>query len=240
MVEKIQRKVRISTRQTVLENEEKIDGIFPMREWRISIHLVGQDGQLYPATVFDRVTYQLHETFANPKRVLTEPPFELVEKGWGEFEMRLTFRIAHGGGDQSVNYELHFRSPTSFQDVNIQFPTNKKELVTKLAESGPVPQPAAAPQPEKRAGDSLEAKPKPKKPKVAIKGSVDLERLSTGLEQLGEQDVLSIVQMISDNKTPEVYVKNDADAGEFHVDLFTLPNGLLKSMWDFVEKKVDV
>jgi len=250
MVEKITRKVRITTKQTVLENEEKIDGVFPMREWRISIHLVGADGKLYPATVFDRVTYQLHETFANPRRVLTEPPFELVEKGWGEFEMRLTFRIAHGGGDVSTGYDLHFRSPENHQDIPVGFPANKKDIVAELAKSGPVPSSpsagasaapaAAAPNAEKRAGSRDEAATKTKKPKVTIKGSVDLERLSSGLEQLGEQDVLSIVQMISDNKTPEIYVKNDVDAGEFHVDLFTLPNGLLKSIWDFVEKKVEV
>lgn len=257
MVDKIQRRVRISTRQAVLESLPKIDGVFPMREWRISVHIIGSDGQLHPADVFDRVTYELHETFANPQRVLTNPPFELAEKGWGEFELRMTLRIAHGGGDVSTAYELHFRSPESFQDITVSFPTTKKELVAKLAASGPVPQlaaPAAAAstaqaattQPanaaaEKRGAEGDDsAGSKAKKSKVTIKGSVDLERLSKGLEQLGEQDVLSIVQMISDNKTPEIDVKNDVEAGEFHVDLFSVPNGLLKSMWDFVAKKVDV
>lgn len=236
MVDKITRKVRISTKQSILAGEEKLDGVFPMREWRISVHLVGTDGKLYPATIFDKVTYQLHETFANPQRVLTEPPFELVEKGWGEFEIKLTFSIAHNGGDVSASYDLHFRSPESFQDVPVNFP-NKPEIAAELEKSAPAGQTQANP-PEKRPAGGSESKAK--KPKVTIKGAVDLERLSNGLEQLGEQDVLSIVQMISDNKTPEIYVKNDVDAGEFHVDLFTLPNGLLKSMWDFVEKKVAV
>lgn len=258
MVDKIQRRVRISTRQAVLENLPKIDGVFPMREWRIFVHIIGSDGQLHPADVFEKVTYELHETFANPQRVLTEPPFELIEKGWGEFELRMTFRIAHGGGDISTAYELHFSSPESFQDITVSFPTAKKELIAKLAASGPVPQ-LAAPAPATPAAQAVSSQPasaaaekrgatdgdessgfKAKKPKVTIKGSVDLERLSKGLEQLGEQDVLSIVQMISDNKTPEIDVKNDVEAGEFHVDLFSVPNGLLKSMWDFVAKKVDV
>lgn len=242
MVDKIQRTVRITTKQRVLEDEPKIDGVFPMREWRISVSLVGADGKLYPATVFDKVTYQLHETFANPKRALTKPPFEIAEKGWGEFEMKITFKIANGGGDLTVGYDLHFKEPESWTDVQVSFPTNKPELLEKLAETGPTGDAAPAPVAlgEKRPVDASAATNKVKKPKVTIKGTVDLERLSHGLEQLGEQDVLSVVQMISDNKTPDMYIKNDIDAGEFHVDLFTVPNGLLKSMWDFVSKKVDV
>lgn len=244
MVDKVQRTVRITTKQKVLEDEPRIDGIFPMREWRISVNLVGADGKLYPATCFDKVTYQLHETFANPRRVLTKPPFEIVEKGWGEFEMKISFKIANNGGEHTVSYDLHFKEPESWTDVTISFPTNKPELLEKLAESGSVAdtkqEPAAPVSGDKRASDTPAATNKVKKPKVTIKGTVDLEKLSHGLEQLGEQDVLSVVQMISDNKTPDMYIKNDIDAGEFHVDLFTVPNGLLKSMWDFVSKKVDL
>lgn len=78
-----------------------------------------------------------------------------------------------------------------------------------------------------------------KKPKIE-KGSVDLERLAAGLKQLGEDDLFNVVQMVTDNLTPEMYIKNDVKEGEFHMDLFTLPDSLLKSLWEYVKKRVAV
>lgn len=34
--------------------------------------------------------FQLHNSFENPTRVVEEPPFELTETGWGEFEIGIT------------------------------------------------------------------------------------------------------------------------------------------------------
>ena len=86
-----------------------------------------------------------------------------------------------------------------------------------------------------------------------------MERLAEGLVKLQEDDLLMVVQMIHDNKTPETYTKNDIDRmlnhtymliklsnanhfieGEFHVDLYTLPDSLIKMLWDFTSQKVDV
>ena len=38
-----------------------------------------------------KVVFQLHPSFPQPVRELTQPPYELTEKGWGEFEV--TIRI---------------------------------------------------------------------------------------------------------------------------------------------------
>ena len=35
-------------------------------------------------------------------------------------------------------------------------------------------------------------------------------------------------------------LKRYAADGEFHVDLYTLPDPLIKLLWDFCEKKVDM
>lgn len=78
-----------------------------------------------------------------------------------------------------------------------------------------------------------------KKPKIE-KGSVDLERLAEGLKQLSEEDLYNVVQMVTDNLTQEMYIKNDVKEGEFHMDLFTLPDSLLKSLWEYVKKRVSV
>ncbi|KOB72926.1 YEATS domain containing protein 4 [Operophtera brumata] len=34
-----------------------------------------------------KVNFKLHESYANPNRILTKPPYELTETGWGEFEI---------------------------------------------------------------------------------------------------------------------------------------------------------
>lgn len=84
-----------------------------------------------------------------------------------------------------------------------------------------------------------------------------MEKLAEGLERLGEDDLLHIVQLVHDNKTEETYTKNDVESkflcnvvdtlaltrdtdGEFHVDLYTLPDQLIKMLWDFVNQKVNI
>lgn len=37
----------------------------------------------------EKVVFQLHASFAQPVREYTHPPFEVTEKGWGEFEAQI-------------------------------------------------------------------------------------------------------------------------------------------------------
>jgi transcription initiation factor IIF auxiliary subunit len=67
-----------------------------------------------------------------------------------------------------------------------------------------------------------------------------MEKLADGLQKLQEEDLLHVVQMIHDQKTPETYTKNDVDAGEFSVDLYTLPDSLVKQLWEFTSSKTDM
>ncbi|XP_055691591.1 YEATS domain-containing protein 4 [Lutzomyia longipalpis] len=34
-----------------------------------------------------KIHFKLHESYANPSRILTKPPYEVTETGWGEFEV---------------------------------------------------------------------------------------------------------------------------------------------------------
>ncbi|CCJ31520.1 unnamed protein product [Pneumocystis jirovecii] len=65
-----------------------------------------------------------------------------------------------------------------------------------------------------------------------------MDRLADGLQKLEEDDLLQVVQMVNDNKTPEMYVKNDVEEGEFHLDLYTLSDNLLTMLWNFTAKRV--
>ena len=90
-----------------------------------------------------------------------------------------------------------------------------------------------------------------------------MEKLADGLQRLGEDDLLQVVQMVHDNKTNDTYTKNDVESellnqspkkkdpctirrltycsdGEFHVDLYTLPDSLVKMLWDFTASKTEL
>jgi transcription initiation factor IIF auxiliary subunit len=79
-----------------------------------------------------------------------------------------------------------------------------------------------------------------KKGKHRLQKSVDMEKLADGLQRLNEDDLLQVVQMVHDHKSPETYTKNDVENGEFHVDLYTLPDSLVKMLWDFTSTRVEL
>jgi YEATS domain-containing protein 4 len=41
------------------------------------------------SAVVSKVVFQLHVSFAQPIREFTEPPYEVTERGWGEFEAQI-------------------------------------------------------------------------------------------------------------------------------------------------------
>jgi len=219
-----------------------------MRKWSISVSLLNDQGKEIPATIFDKVTYHLHPTFENPVRVFKQPPFKIEEQGWGEFDMKIALTIAEKGGERKISHDLNFLKEKYIVDHVISVPTNKPGLLALLAESGPVPSSEGATTPglssvtEKRK-TSLVGDVKAKKVKTssgAVKGGVDLEKLADGLTKLSEDDLLGVVQMVTDNRSPEMNIKNDVDEGEFTMDLYSLPDSLLKSLWEYVKKHADV
>lgn len=84
-----------------------------------------------------------------------------------------------------------------------------------------------------------------------------MEKLADSLQRLGEDDLLRVVEMVHDHKSPDTYTKNDVERkyirlpikrdskrlmsgieGEFHVDLYTLPDNLVTMLWDFCQQKL--
>ena len=84
-----------------------------------------------------------------------------------------------------------------------------------------------------------------------------MEKLADSLQRLGEEDLLQVVEMIHNNKTAETYTKNEVERkstasiinappaelivsaeGEFHVDLYTLPDNLVRMLWEFCVEKL--
>ena len=56
-----------------------------------------------------------------------------------------------------------------------------------------------------------------KKPTAPAKGKewtgkpTEMDRLAQGLQKLQEDDLLQVVRIVTDHKTPEMYVKNDLE-----------------------------
>lgn len=218
-----------------------------MRQWSIQISLLNQDGNEIPANILDKVTYSLHPTFSNPIRSVKAQPFKIEEQGWGEFDIPIAVHLVGLNGklgERKFNHDLNFLQEKYIADHQISIPTNKSSILNKLLqESGPIPnaEDAAASNKRKTGEEITNANNKQKKMKSSngnsFKGSVDLEKLANGLTKLNEDDLIVIVQMVTDNKTNEMNIKNDIDNGEFTMDLYTLPESLLKSLWDYVKKQ---
>lgn len=61
-----------------------------------------------------QVHFKLHESYANQNRVLTKPPYEVTETGWGEFEIVIKI-FFHDPNERPVSdflcVRLHYHHP---------------------------------------------------------------------------------------------------------------------------------
>jgi len=236
----VKRTIKLVTQQAILPDLPPVSEGYPMREWSIRLFVVGPNGEELPATMFDRVTYRLHPTFQNPNRAIKRPPFLLSERGWGEFDMEVVLHTADKGGDHLIRHDLNFQKPRYEMIHTVTFTNPRANLAKLLAQSGPVPGYDGIPVEENGVGkrdkrkhdgdDRVKKKGKSEK-------QLDMEKLAEGLQKLDEDSLLLVVQMIHDNKTESTYVKNDVEQGEFHVDLYTLPESLQKDLWKLVQEK---
>lgn len=157
----------------------------------------------------------------------TEAPFCCTNEGWGEFEMSIDMFTTEKGGKSTVFHDLNFQRPTYDTIQTVTFKNPSQALLQILRETGPVasdddPKVAKA----RKANDGKKRKP-----------GYDYEKMADAMTKLNEDDLLHVIQMIHDHKTADTYTKNDTDAGEFSVDLFTLPEHLSKMLWDFLVSK---
>lgn len=58
-------------------------------EWTLFLRGPNPHDDHLNSRVISKVVFQLHPSFAQPTRELTEPPYEVTERGWGEFEAQI-------------------------------------------------------------------------------------------------------------------------------------------------------
>lgn len=213
--------------------EQKVTGDatleMPLRKWNIELHLLGPHGEDIPADCFEKVVYKLHETFGQrATQTFKMPPFRIQEEGWGEFDMLLVLTPKDKGAEITVAHDLNFQSEHYETKHPIVFKNPKPALLAILKESGPVPGDANG---VKARDESAKKKKRPDK-------GIDMEKLAENMQKMTEDDLLVVVQMIHDNKTADTWTKNDVEQGEFQVDLYTLPDSLIRQLWDFTNEKI--
>jgi transcription initiation factor IIF auxiliary subunit len=223
MVAEIKRTIKLVTEQRNIDKPSEMEG-FPMKSWNIEVFLLDEAGNEKTASCFTKVVYNLHPSFLNPVQTFNEPPFRCENEGWGEFDMTIDFFTTEKGGKNTVTHDLNFLKPHYEAKHVVSFKNPSASLINMLRETGSVP------------GDENGARKKTdgEKKRKRAGGAVDMEKLAEGLVKLQEDDLLHVVQMIHDNKSEDTYTKNDIEQGEFHVDLYTLPDSLVKMLWDFV------
>ena len=85
--------------------------------------------------VVESVTFQLHPSFAEPKRVLTEPPYEVTETGWGEFEIGIEIKFRPEVGEEKEKLMANLKLFPDADEIAKTGPqTTKKPLVVENRE----------------------------------------------------------------------------------------------------------
>ncbi|KAH7260221.1 hypothetical protein LRP88_00988 [Fusarium phalaenopsidis] len=226
----IQRKIKVVTEQHVIDKPSPMEA-FPMREWSLKIFLLDEDGNERPADVFNKVVYNLHPTFENPVQTFTKAPFTCQNEGWGEFEISIDCYTTEKTKLAPIIQDLNFQKNKYDVTHTVVFKNPSQNLQERLRETGPLP---------------TDDDHRPKKKGLATKKSAqkyDYEKIAEALEKLEEEDLLRVIQLINENKGPDTYIRSDVEvddltkAGEFSIDLYTMPDILTTKLWDHLSKK---
>lgn len=238
------RTFKIITEQRILEDAESPSPNLPLRHWSIQIVVIHQETkQEVAADCFRKVVYKLHESFGpKEKQEKKTPPFRIEEDGWGEFVMEI-FLTDLAGKEHVISHDLNFSQERYDMKHVVTFKNPKGDLAAALRASGLVPGDAAGDVANGKRGRRISGVggadgETGKKRKKADTRGIDMDTLAKNLQVLGEDDLLLVVQMVHTHKSSETWTMNDVDQGEFHVDLYTLPEALIKMLWDFSNEKL--
>uniref|UniRef100_A0A1I7T514 Protein AF-9 homolog n=1 Tax=Caenorhabditis tropicalis TaxID=1561998 RepID=A0A1I7T514_9PELO len=80
-----------------------------------------------PTKWIRKVQFKLHESYANQTRILEEPPYEVTETGWGEFEIQIRIYFVDSNEKPIVAFHyLRLFQPT------IELPSGSQIVCTEF------------------------------------------------------------------------------------------------------------
>ena len=94
-------------------------------EW-IAFVTINHEG-LKAEDLIESVTFELHETFRNPIRKVSKPPFQLKTKGWGTFEIPITikWKKAVSPAPTTLSHYLSFDGEGAWKTYTIRVHADK-------------------------------------------------------------------------------------------------------------------
>ncbi|KAF9350089.1 hypothetical protein BGX26_011681 [Mortierella sp. AD094] len=239
---------QVITEQHVVKGQ-KHQG-FLMRKWKISLMGINANGEEEPLPYVERVEYLLHETFAQPLRKVTEYPFVLQEKGWGEFDMKIKlyfvdnatapFVLDHDLNFQATHYEvphtLTFKPDlkSSFLKLLNQPVETITDRGSRLSSNG---NGVDAKTNKRHRDDSHNKKSKRAKDydssdndssaNASGDDEIDIHALAEKFQLLEADDLIDLVKLVKANQTSDMYVKEDGE------DRRTVEESLKQKLGDF-------
>ncbi|KAJ2875006.1 transcription factor TFIIF complex subunit Tfg3 [Coemansia aciculifera] len=93
------------------------DGVeYSLRTWSCTV----QEGRpkatsAHQLPYVKKVEFILHETFENPHRVVSHPPFKVEEEGWGEFDLVIMVHFVNCPEPYKIVHDLNFHSGESYR-----------------------------------------------------------------------------------------------------------------------------
>lgn len=131
--------IRVKTQQIIIEEGED-ENELPLRKWMVTICMLNKDGEEVPADIIAHCIYYLHKTFENPVQKYTEPPFTIVEEGWGEFDMKIVCKLIAKSGKFTIFHDLSFQDSAYAVDYSVQVPLNIGKLRAVLQKNFILPE----------------------------------------------------------------------------------------------------
>jgi transcription initiation factor IIF auxiliary subunit len=114
----------------------------------------------------------------------------------------------------NIVHDLNFSNARYETKQIITFKNPKGALLDALRNSGPIPGEAAtngADASSKKRTSEIGAGNTQKKKKGGDGKAIDMDKLAEGLQKLGEDDLLQVVQMVHDNKSEDSWMRNDVE-----------------------------
>ncbi|CAF3614644.1 unnamed protein product [Rotaria socialis] len=92
-------------------------------KWKLYVRSFNNDDM---TKYINRIQFRLHETYPNNVRVLNQPPYEIEESGWGEFETQITIFFADPC-EKPVVFYFHLKLFSTEPDIVV----GRKPLVNE-------------------------------------------------------------------------------------------------------------
>lgn len=163
--------------------------------------------------------------------------------------MQIDLYYTDKSGKFTLPHDLNFQQNRYENKHLVTFKNPSQSLQQILRDTGPLP--TDEDRKARKVDGGNKKRPKP----------FDIEKMADALVKLEEDDLLKVIQLIHDHKNDDTFVQNNVDgetprqdqvpflgvtmnqyeltsgpvqAGEFTVDLYSIPDDLGKMIWDYL------